>query len=441
MKDSGIEWIGEMPVNWQIRRLKHAFREHAGGNWGSNEGDSENDTICVRVADFDYLHLSVNFHEQMTTRSYSAKTIRDCLLQPGDILLEKSGGGETTPVGRSVLFSSNERMTCANFIEFLRPNEQYDSSFLAYWLSAAYINGLTKRNIKQTTGIQNLDIPAFMSEYIVYTDINTQKRIAGFLDNKCSEVDVLIATKERTNALLIEHRQSIIYEAVTKGLNPDVPMKDSGVGWIGEIPEEWSIVPLKRYAAIRTGFTLGKRYEGNKELREYPYLRVANVQGEYTDLSDITTTQMPPAEAEQYFLHPGELLMTEGGDRDKLGRGSAWHGEIANCLHQNHVFALATKDGLNVEYLSYLTTSDVGRSYFDYTANKTTNLASTNATTILNFRIPLPSRSEQDEIVEYLNHACSQIDSALSVNETIIRQLKEYRQSVIYEAVTGKIEA
>lgn len=132
--------------------------------------------------------------------------------------------------------------------------------------------------------------------------------------------------------------------------------------------------------------------------------------------------------------------MTEGGDRDKLGRGSVWHGEIPDCLHQNHVFALATKEQLNVEYLSYLTTSSVGRDYFDFTAKKTTNLASTNATTILEFKIPFPSREEQDQIVAFLNTECGAIDELMARNDDTIAALKEYRQSVIYEAVTGKIE-
>ena len=440
MKDSGIEWIGEIPQDWETRQIKYTLENHSGGAWGANKGESERDCICVRVADFDYSHLRVNYSEIMTVRSYQQKTICDSALKSGDILLEKSGGGETTPVGRSVLFSSEREMMCANFIEWLRPNFSIQPQFLNYWLSAAYSNGYYKRNIKRTTGIQNLDIPAFLSEKVLVPSGEEQQRISHYLDTKCAEIDALIAAKEKTNALLKERRQSIIYEAVTKGLDPTMPMKNSDVEWIGEIPEGWLVAPLKYFASIRSGFTLGKKYGSAQGLQEYPYLRVANVQGEYTDLENITTIQMPAEEAEQYKLKAGELLMTEGGDRDKLGRGSIWKGEIQNCLHQNHIFALSTDERLSIKYLDYLTASDVGRSYFDYTAVKTTNLASTNATTIMNFKIPIPSVNEQLEIVEYLEKSCQGIDEIIQINSETIQKLKQYRQSLIYEAVTGKIE-
>ena len=132
--------------------------------------------------------------------------------------------------------------------------------------------------------------------------------------------------------------------------------------------------------------------------------------------------------------------MTEGGDRDKLGRGCVWEGEISPCLHQNHVFALSTNEDLNIYFVDYLTTSDVGRSYFDFTAKKTTNLASTNASTIMAFPIPVPPRNEQDAIVSYLRDKCAEIDRLIAANERTISKLKEYRQSIIYETVTGKIE-
>ncbi|MDO5544717.1 MAG: hypothetical protein Q4F81_02655 [Eubacteriales bacterium] len=244
-KDSGIAWIGEIPREWEIRRIKFALKAHSGGSWGANEGDGENDVICVRVADFDYPRLSIDFHDKMTFRSYHAKVINDSGLKSGDILLEKSGGGEVTPVGRSVLFDSDKQMKCANFIEWLRPSQCFHSCFLNYWLSAAYINGFTKRNVKQTTGIQNLDVSTFLSEKIAAPDISTQATIANFLDAKCLEIDALIVAKEKTNALLKERRQSIIYEAVTKGLNPDAPMKDSGIEWIGQIPVHWAVERLK----------------------------------------------------------------------------------------------------------------------------------------------------------------------------------------------------
>jgi type I restriction enzyme S subunit len=217
-------------------------------------------------------------------------------------------------------------------------------------------------------------------------------------------------------------------------------MKDSGIEWIGEIPEDWRIPKLKYFATLRSGITLGKTYSQNEKLHEYFYLRVANVQSGYVDLSDLATIFVPNDEAQKYFLHDGEILMTEGGDRDKLGRGCIWHSEIPVCLHQNHIFALQTKKELVAKYFDYITTSGVARNYFDYTAKKTTNLASTNSTTILDFIIPLPSISEQQFIVAYLDQKCSAIDKTIAEGQALTQRLVEYKKSLIYEAVTGKME-
>ena len=119
-------------------------------------------------------------------------------------------------------------------------------------------------------------------------------------------------------------------------------MKDSGIEWIGDIPAEWRKTQLRHCAAIKSGITLGKKYEKTDSLVERPYLRVANVQDGYVDLSVLTTIEVTQDEDLKYRLRAGDVLMTEGGDRDKLGRGCVWHGEIEPCLHQNHIFAVQT---------------------------------------------------------------------------------------------------
>ena len=170
-------------------------------------------------------------------------------------------------------------------------------------------------------------------------------------------------------------------------------------------------------------------------------MRVANDQGSHTDLSDVAVIKVTAEEAIKYRLQSGELLMTEGGDRDKLGRGSVWHAEIDPCLHQNHVFALRTNDNrLLAEYLSYITDSYVGRDYFDVTANQSVHLASTNSTTIMNFMIPFPPNEEQKEIVAYLDEKVKGIDVCIEQKNKLISELDSYKKSLIYEYVTGKKE-
>ena len=160
----------------------------------------------------------------------------------------------------------------------------------------------------------------------------------------------------------------------------------------------------------------------------------------YTSVKKILEDQ-DAEEIEKYALHDGELLMTEGGDRDKLGRGTVWHGEIVPCIHQNHVFAVETDESkLLVRFFDYVTSAAPARTYFDLTAKKTTNLACTNSTTILSYRFALPPIAEQQEIVEYLDSKCVELDALIAKKEQYLVELENYKKSLIYEYVTGKKE-
>ena len=266
-----------------------------------------------------------------------------------------------------------------------------------------------------------------------------QAAIASYLDTQCAKIDEIIAQAKASMEDYKQWKASIIYEAVTKGLNPNVEMKDSGIEWVGNVPAHWRVTKIKNFVSLRSGITLGKQYPPDAQLVSRPYLRVANVKAEHVDLQDVATIMVTIEEAEKYALKPGELLMTEGGDRDKLGRGTIWHGEIPGCLHQNHVFAVQVDEKyMLTKFLDYLTASPVGREYFDLTAKKTTNLASTNATTILQFSVPIPPLTEQEKIITILDRNTATINEVIAEKETLVSDLESYKKSLIYEVVTGK---
>jgi type I restriction enzyme S subunit len=154
----------------------------------------------------------------------------------------------------------------------------------------------------------------------------------------------------------------------------------------------------------------------------------------------VKTVELHRAEVSNYLLRAGDVLMTEGGDIDKLGRGCLWRGEISPCVHQNHVFATRCSDDLNSNFLVYLLDTSVARNYFFMTAKKTTNLASTNSTTLGRFSFALPPRSEQDQIVEFLDERSRKIDSLIAKANEVIETMREYRSALITDAVTGKID-
>ncbi len=203
----------------------------------------------------------------------------------------------------------------------------------------------------------------------------------------------------------------------------------------GQVPENWQIVPLRDCAVVQTGTTKGRKFGASRTIT-VPYLRVANVQDGYLDLTEIKHIRIRESELERYLLHIGDVVLTEGGDFDKLGRGFIWQGEIPNCIHQNHVFAVRTKrETLQPDYLAYLTQSDYGKTYFLTVAHKTTNLASINSTKLKAFPVLIPSLPEQQEIADILTAA----DRKIAAEEGRKAALEEVFRSLLGELMTGRI--
>lgn len=263
-----------------------------------------------------------------------------------------------------------------------------------------------------------------------------QEVIANYLYRETARIDGLIAEKERMLALLEEKRIALISRAVTRGLDPNVQLRLSGQEWLGEIPAHWSLQRLKQLAEVRGGLTLGKRYFG--VLIEYPYLRVANVQDGYLKLEDVLTVEVPASEAASNLLEYGDVLMNEGGDIDKLGRGCVWRNEINPCLHQNHVFAVRPHS-VDADWLALWTSTLEAKRYFESRAKRSTNLASISGSNIKELPVPLPPIDEQLAVKKFLAERQSRLESIRSELQDSLRLLTERRAALIIAAVTGQI--
>ena len=420
MKDSGVEWIGQIPEEWKLSKIGAIYEER-------NE----------KVSDTDFQPLSVTKQgviPQLESAAKSNDSDNRKLIRKNDFVINSRSDR------RGSCGISEYDGSCSLINTVLKPRRNMCNAYYGFvFRSECFADEFYRWGNGIVDDLWSTKWSNMKRIYISAPPLKEQEKIASYLDRKCAQIDAIIAKQQQIIEKLKEYKLSVITEAVTKGLDPNVPMKDSGVEWIGMVPERWKVGQLKYFATIRAGLTLGKKYEIDAKLVEMPYLRVANVQGEYVDLSDVSSVSVLPEEVEKYSLHKNELLMTEGGDKDKLGRGCVWNGEIDPCLHQNHVFAVATDaKKLSIHFLSYLTTSGVARSYFEYTAKKTTNLASTNSTIILQFKLPIPSIQEQGDIVCYLNKCCKQINILIHEKENILSKINQYKKSMIYEVVTGK---
>lgn len=213
MKDSGVEWLGEVPAHWDVFRFKQSTISCQNGLWGDDPNGID-DIECVRVADFDRPYLSVNA-EIPTLRAITTKERAGRLLQRGNLLLEKSGGGENQPVGQVVLYDRESEAICSNFVAKIELASGMDPRFWNYQHHAAYVARINVKSIKQTSGIQNLDQHQYLSELAAFPSTEEQAAIADYLDRATARMDTLIAKTERSIELLREHRTALITAAVT----------------------------------------------------------------------------------------------------------------------------------------------------------------------------------------------------------------------------------
>ncbi|CAM5687442.1 restriction endonuclease subunit S [Streptomyces griseorubiginosus] len=199
------------------------------------------------------------------------------------------------------------------------------------------------------------------------------------------------------------------------------------------LPDTYELVRLGYVARLQNGLTVDAKRDVTGDVVTRPYLRVANVQAGSLSLESVTEITVPRSVARRSTLRPGDVLMTEGGDLDKLGRGTVWQGELEGCLHQNHVFAIRPlPQRLNGRFLAYLTQSHYGRHYFESTGTRTTNLASTNSNKIQSFPLPLPPLGEQRRITDFLDAETSRLDDMAKTQVLLIERLKE-RAGVVIE--------
>jgi type I restriction enzyme S subunit len=436
-KDSGVEWIGEVPKHWNIARFKWNIERNDGGVWG-DDPDGENDTIVLRSTE-----QTVDGRwqiEEPAQRKLNALEKVSALLKDGDLLVTKSSGS-SLHIGKTTLVTPEvAELNCcySNFMQRIRTKPSLLPKLAWYVMN----NNLARLQFdlfsNSTTGLANLNGSLIGQIILPIAPLSEQQTIATFLDRETAKIDALIAEQQWLIELLKEKRQAVISHAVTKGLTPNAPMKDSGIEWLGEVPAHWEVKRLKFIADVQSGVAKGKDNSGH-EIIEVPYLRVANVQDGFLDLETIAIIEIPAKDLERYRLRVGDVLMNEGGDYDKLGRGHIWNGEIDPCIHQNHVFAVRPKT-VNSEWLNEITGSNYAQFYFMTRSKQSTNLASISSTNIMELPVVLPPTTEQQEILDFISELRTKLDTLITEAQRGIELLKERRAALISAAVTGKID-
>ena len=415
MRHSGIEWIGEIPKEWNCASFKY-FHEKA------NVGESIDKTYCsdnpvdtlFYTAGIEPIHT---IYKDFPQWKYT---------EINDLLLARNGTPYVyLPVQNSVysdhIIRAEIKKNCVK--EFIRYCLQQAISYV----------------VVDTVSIPTWSISLWDKQFLPLPSYLEQQKIANYLDKVCGEVDEMIALQEQMIEELKAYKQSIITEAVTKGLNPNVPMKNSGIDWIGEVPEHWEIQRLRTLGWTQNGISQSGDYFGDDYA--YPFVNYSDAYKNYSVPYPEGKANSSEEDRKRYSLVEGDVLFTRTSETiEEIGFSSTCLETIKDAVYSGFLIRFRpTSNKLYKGFSKYYFRSQIHRAYFVKQMNIVTR-ASLGQDLLKNLVVLLPTLSEQQQIASYLEEKCSEIDALTAIKQQKIEELKDYKKSVIYEYVTGKKE-
>lgn len=426
MKDSGVAWIGEIPEDWSIVKTKQCFDLYSGATPKTDNPSYWDGGIpWITPADYKTEDKYISFGR----RNLSDSGVRSCgttITPPNSIIFSKRA-----PIGLVVLSANN---LCTNQGCIACVPKNVSSLFYYYAMSVftesyeLYGSGTTFKEISATN---------FANFILPLPSLNEQSRIATFLDQKCAEIDSLISLQEEMISELQAFKQSVITEAVTKGLDKNVKMKDSGVEWIGEIPEHWKL-PQLRFVTSKIGSGSTPTGGANVYVNEgVKFLRSQNVYNEGFKLDDVAyiTPETHNQMSGTKVLEGDILFNITGGS---IGRCCLVDANLGEANVNQHV-SIVRPSSIYGKYLMYYLQSEAGQMQVNILQTGG-NREGLSASAFSEFHICVPSPNEQHSIATYLDKKTSLIDSIIALKQQKITELKDHKKSIIYECVTGKKE-
>lgn len=416
-KNSGVEWLGEIPEHWEIKRFKHISNIQKGKL--PKKIVSTNDGNLPPYMSMEYLRGG---EENQWVFDKDAKIIDE---NKTLLLWDGSNAGEFIKSRKGVISS-----TVAE-IEF-----KYIHNNFAWYYSKFLEIEIRKKTIGM--GIPHVNGTELKNFSVAIPPKEEQTAIAHFLDDKTTKIDQAIAIKQQQIELLKERQQILIHKAVTRGLNDKVKLKDSGVEWIGEIPEHWRVTPLRHIGKTQNGISKGGEHFGTG----FPFVSYGDV---YRDkklpLLVDGLVESTIEDRNQYSVLEGDILFTRTSETvEEIGFSSTCLQTIENATFAGFLIRFRPqKNTLHKEFSKYYFSSSTHRAFFTKEMNLVIR-ASLSQDLLKRMPVLLPSITEQEEIGNYLNDKTTKIATAISLKEQEIEKLKEYKMSLIDSVVTGKIK-
>ena len=416
MKDSGIPWIGQIPENWKVARVKDF-------SFLSDKKNTSKDPIVLSLARDAIKIRDITNNEGQLAKSYD----NYCIVKKGDFVLNPmdlySGANCNVSFVEGVISPA---------YSILKIKNNYDVKLLDYFFKTlywqmilySYGKGVSADNRWTLTKENLLNIP------LPCPPKEIQQKIVVILDKKCGQIDELVRIEENEIEKLKEYKTSLITKVVTKGLDHNAKMKDSGIPWIGQIPEDWKVVRLKNIAKCYGGLTYSPDDINEKGIL---VLRSSNIQNGKLSFNDnvyVKVNNFMPVEKNDI------LICSRNGSRELIGKNAIITTDIKATFG---AFMMIIRTSQNAKYLHKILNSNIFNYYISSFLTSTINQLTKNNLDNIKFPFSIDPNTQQ-QIVEYLDKRCEEIDNLIKIKQEKIEKLKEYKKSLIYQYVTGKKE-
>ena len=426
MKDSGVEWIGQIPEDWEIVRIKQLF--------------AEVDERCTKGNEYTLLSVSEYYgvspkkdhlnEDDMLTHAETLDGYKIC--RKNDIVM-------------NIMLAWKRALGVSEYVGIISPaycvyraRQEVCAKYFHYLFRTDIYAELFKQN---STGIIDSRLRLYPDKFLALKcqvpPLEQQEKIVSYLDRKCAEIDAIIAKQQQIIEKLKEYKLSVITEAVTKGFDPNVPMKDSGVEWIGKIPEHWAIHKFCwDYSAMLGKMLDAKRITGDSL---HPYIKNADVQWDFINFENLDEMDFSDEEKERYSICPGDLMVCEGGE---IGKCAVVPNDAPNGIYYQKALHRVRRQRQNsgsIDFLSKVLYCMAKNNCLNTSPEKAT-IAHLPGDALSQLRIPAPPFREQNQIAGYLKKKCAKIDEMAVRKQAVVEKLQKYKKSLIYEVVTGKRE-
>lgn len=418
MKYSGAEWIGKIPDRWEVRKVKQCF-------YVSKEQANQKDPVILSLARSGVKVRDISNNEGQLAASYDNYNV----VQPGDLLLNPMDLYSGANCNMSEI-SGVISPAYTNLRKKVELNPKYFDYYFKtqYWAMAMFAHGKGVSFDNRWT----MNAESVLNYYIPYPSFDEQNKIVEFINSKTAEIDSLIEVENKQIEKLKEYKQAVITEAVTKGLDKNVPLKDSGVEWIGEIPEEWSVNRLKFIASCNDE----SLKEDTSPEAEIHYVDIGSVSLEngITNVESFTF-ENAPSRARRITM-PGDIIVSTV--RTYLKAIAIINDN--NLIVSTGFCVIRPTSNMNKKYVEFWCKSN---KFTDEVSRNSCGISypAINASTLIGFWITTPPLIEQEKIANHLVLKCKEIDALISIKQRKIEELSDYKKSLIYEYVTGKKEA